>query len=67
LPPFKTVLQSHELDADLYSTVCIHSGAVIEKVTRGDDPYEWHLTEVERAKKFRKPAGDPQPVWFNPI
>jgi hypothetical protein len=29
--------------------------------------YEWHLTEVERAKKLRKPKGHPQPVWFNPF
>jgi hypothetical protein len=29
--------------------------------------YEWHLTDVERAKKFRKPKAHPQPVWFNPF
>jgi hypothetical protein len=29
--------------------------------------YEWHLTDVKRAKKFRKPTGHPQPVWFRPF
>jgi hypothetical protein len=29
--------------------------------------YEWHLTDVKRAKKFRKPTGRPQPVWFRPF
>ena len=29
--------------------------------------YQWHLTDVERAKRFRKPKGHPQPVWFTPF
>ncbi len=29
--------------------------------------FEWHLTDVERAKRFRKPKGHPQPVWFTPF
>ncbi len=29
--------------------------------------YEWHLVDVERAKRFRKPKGHPQPVWFTPF
>jgi hypothetical protein len=29
--------------------------------------YEWHLTDVERVKKLRKPKGHPQPVWFTPF
>ncbi len=29
--------------------------------------YEWHLTDVERAKRLRKPRGHPQPVWFEPF
>jgi hypothetical protein len=29
--------------------------------------YAWHLTDVERAKRFRKPRGHPQPVWFVPF
>jgi hypothetical protein len=27
----------------------------------------WHLADVQRAKKFRKPKGHPQPVWFTPF
>ena len=29
--------------------------------------FAWHLTDVKRAKKFRKPRGHPQPVWFRPF
>jgi hypothetical protein len=29
--------------------------------------YMWHLADVQRAKKFRKPKGHPQPVWFSPF
>jgi hypothetical protein len=45
---------------------------LIEEVTPPDaaDPaalFHWHLTDVQRAKKFRKPRLHPQPVWFNPF
>jgi predicted transcriptional regulator len=29
--------------------------------------YAWHLVDVQRARKFRKPTGHPQPVWFRPF
>ncbi|HEY7116651.1 MAG TPA: ASCH domain-containing protein [Tepidisphaeraceae bacterium] len=29
--------------------------------------FAWHLADVERARALRKPAGRPQPVWFNPF
>ncbi|MDB5318470.1 MAG: hypothetical protein JWN40_101 [Phycisphaerales bacterium] len=29
--------------------------------------YAWHLADVQRAKRFRKPRGHPQPVWFLPF
>jgi hypothetical protein len=29
--------------------------------------FEWHLTDIQRAKKLRKPNGHPQPVWFTPF
>ena len=48
----------------------IVGSAVIEKVSRVDDGgamYRWHLAQVERARKLRKPAGHPQPVWFEPF
>jgi len=31
------------------------------------DMYKWHLADVERAKKLRKPRRHPQPVWFHPF
>ncbi|MGH7214125.1 MAG: ASCH domain-containing protein [Tepidisphaeraceae bacterium] len=58
-------------------TGVIVGSAVIEKVTAvestGGDPSEagplfrWHLVDVERTKRFRKPKGHPQPVWFTPF
>ena len=41
--------------------------ASIKEVVKGDSLYEWHLSDVERAKRFRKPRGHPQPVWFTPF
>jgi hypothetical protein len=53
-------------------TGVIVGAAVIERVTPPDPSdagalFRWHLTGVKRAKKFRKPRGHPQPVWFNPF
>jgi len=45
--------------------------AVISHVSnggsRGPSAYEWHLTDVQRIKRPRKPRGRPQPVWFRPF
>ncbi len=44
--------------------------AVISHVTNGGagrSAYEWHLTDVHRIKRPRKPRGRPQPVWFRPF
>ena len=48
-------------------TGVIVGSAVSERVSRVGDTYRWHLTDVRRAKTFRKPKGHPQPVWFNPF
>jgi len=29
--------------------------------------YEWHLTDVKRLARPRKPKRQPQPVWFRPF
>jgi hypothetical protein len=29
--------------------------------------YAWHLADVQRAKRLRKPRVHPQPVWFKPF
>ena len=47
----------------LLPTGVIVGSAAIDKVSRVDEVYRWHLTDVQRAKKFRKPTGHPQPVW----
>ena len=48
-------------------TGVIVGSAVIEKVSQVDHIYRWHLAGVERARKLRKPAKHPQPVWSNPF
>ena len=51
----------------LLPTGVIVGSAVIAKVSQVDDMYRWHLADVARAKKLRKPKGHPQPVWFTPF
>ena len=53
-------------------TGVIVGSAVIERVTPPDPGdagalFRWHLADVKRAKKFRKPKGHPQPVSFEPF
>ena len=48
-------------------TGVIVGSAVIEKVSRVDSVYGWHLAGARRARKLRKPDGHPQPVWFRPF
>ncbi|MDB5327488.1 MAG: hypothetical protein JWM57_3057 [Phycisphaerales bacterium] len=56
-------------------TGVIVGSAVIENVSRlessegeGEDAmWQWHLADVRRAKRLRKPSGRPQPVWFTPF
>src|SRR5258706_3370772 len=50
----------------LLPTGVIVGSAVIERVTPPDAGdaaklFRWHLVDVERAKRFRKPRGHPQP------
>lgn len=53
-------------DAQLPTGVIVGS-AVIESVSRVDETYRWHLVDVRRARRLRKPTGHPQPVWFEPF
>src|SRR5438105_2623489 len=55
-----------EQHASLPTGVIVGS-AVIERVSRVDTMYRWHLVDVQRAKRFRKPRLHPQPVWFMPF
>ena|SRR5438477_11819110 len=41
--------------------------ATITRCTRNNGHYEWHLADVKRLKRPRKPKGQPQPVWFRPF
>ena len=70
LPPWMLELAEQvgmiEPDALLPTGVIVGS-AVIEKVSHADGFYHWHLADVVRARKLRKPKGHPQPVWFEPF
>src|SRR4051812_35944260 len=69
------LIEPELLRGALLPTGVIVGSAVIERVSRVDDPstrlgravYRWHLADVRRAKTLRKPAGQPQPSWFNPF
>ncbi|MCI0365023.1 MAG: ASCH domain-containing protein [Phycisphaerales bacterium] len=41
--------------------------AVISECRRNHTGYEWHLSNVKRLPKPRKPKRMPQPVWFRPF
>ena len=48
-------------------TGVIVGSAVIAKVSQVGSVHRWHLAEIRRAKKLRKPKLHPQPVWFHPF
>jgi len=39
----------------------------ITHCTRGGDYYHWHLADVKRLRKSRKPKRHPQPRWWRPF
>ncbi len=66
-PPWMMELAQALMFKDLPTGVIVGS-AVIEQVTpRDDGMFQWHLADVERVKRVRKPKGHPQPVWFTPF
>jgi hypothetical protein len=57
-------------DAPPLPTGVIVGTAVISHVTNGGtgrSAYEWHLADVQRLDRPRKPKRQPQPVWFRPF
>ena len=52
---------------DLPTGVIVGSATIENVSRRADGMYQWHLNNVERAKRLRKPRGHPQPVWFTPF
>ena len=52
-------------------TRCTQASRPKSKIRRGGPHavplYEWHLSDVKRLKRPRKPKRHPQPVWFNPF
>jgi len=41
--------------------------ATITRCVKDKGHYEWHLSDVKRLDKPRKPKRQPQPVWFKPF
>jgi hypothetical protein len=41
--------------------------AKITECRRENGHYEWHLSDVKRIERPRKPKRMPQPVWFRPF
>jgi hypothetical protein len=61
---------SLQRERECMPTGVIVGTAVISHVTnggKGQMAYEWHLSNVKRLPKPRKPKGRPQPVWFKPF
>ena len=50
-----------------FPTGVIVGTATIKECRRENGHYEWHLSDVKRLNKPRKPKGRPQPVWFRPF
>ena len=55
------------MSPDELPTGVIVGSAIISDCTKGEQYYEWHLTDVERLDELRKPTRQPQPVWFVPF
>lgn len=66
-PPAWMMELARELILDKLPRGVIVGSAIIDKVTRGDAFYQWHLAGVERATQLRKPTRHPQPAWFRPF
>ncbi len=72
-PPWMAELANAlRLFPEALPTGVIVGSAVIERVSppgllEPDGMYRWHLTDVQRATRMRKPKGHPQPVWFLPF
>ena len=58
---------AEQLILDKLPTGVIVGSAVIEKVTRGESWFRWHLADVRRARSLKKPRRQPQPSWFLPF
>jgi predicted transcriptional regulator len=57
-------------ERELMPSGVIVGTATISRCTKGNGHpalYCWHLSDVRRLPKPRKPKGRPQPVWFRPF
>ena len=68
-PPWMLEL-AHALILGELPVGVIVGSAIIERVSpleNFDGMFCWHLADIQRAKRLRKPKGFPQPVWFTPF
>ena len=56
-------------DPGVPTGVIVGSAVIDHCVENNDHPrkYPWHLSDVKRLKRPRKPKRMPQPVWFTPF
>jgi hypothetical protein len=68
LPPASDALTPLPDDrGSSFPTGVIVGTAVITRCVQNNGHFQWHLSNVKRFKKPRKPKGRPQPVWFKPF
>ena len=53
-------------EKDVHAGVIVGT-AIITGCERNNGQYQWHLSDVKRLKRPRKPKRMPQPVWFTPF
>ncbi len=62
-----TLSHPRKLEREQLPTGVIVGSAVIARCEANNDHHEWHLSDVKRLKRPRKPKRMPQPVWFTPF
>ena len=69
-PEWMMQLMAQLLGRDDLPTGVIVGSAVIQKITPPDEAdglWRWHLGEVRRSRRPRRPENHPQPSWFEPF
>ena len=62
-----TLSHPRKLEREQLPTGVIVGSAIITGCERNNGQYQWHLSDVKRLKRPRKPKRMPQPVWFTPF
>jgi hypothetical protein len=65
-PPLDSRLRGNDSSRPLPTGVIVGT-AMISECRRENGHYCWHLSDVQRLDRPRKPKRQPQPVWFRPF